>query len=383
MNSDSSFDFEPWDKQFTVDREYLVACELNDLEAVKYWLDQGANVNHWTDENIETVNYDVFDFGLKYAAKNNYPEICDLLLAQANINVNQKDFADYYGNWYGYVGCTFKTNHTPLMIAVQHGHSEIVKRLVKAPGIDLNFQEPHSHETAAMMAVSKTRYWSRWDEDRSYWKDVAEVNLEIVKILSKTEGVDWNLENVENETPFTRALMLKDLSCLKLLRKIPSIDWNYIRNRGICPSHRNRRFRCSPLGWTLATDLDPPSRNSEAAQFLLSLPDVQVNMEEIRRHITEAVKECKIYVYEKILQSKISNKLYVAAKMRNFKMSLKEGKFKSIFYFLKFALEKDMSKNIVDVLVSVLKTWDTLCIFGGRIRTKNEKKRIFNKLRFF
>ena len=26
---------------------------------------------------------------------------------------------------------------------------------------------------------------------------------------------------------------------------------------------------------------------------------------------------------------------------------------------------------------------NTLCIFGGRIRTKNEKKRIFNKLRFF
>ena len=156
--------------------------------------------------------------------------------------------------------------------------------------------------------------------------------------------------------------MLKDLSCLKLLRKIPSIDWNYIRNRGICPSHRNRRFRCSPLGWTLAIDLDPPSRNSEAAQFLLSLPDVQVDMEEIRRHITEAVKECKIYVYEKILQSKISNKLYVAVKMINFKMSLEEGKFKSIFFFLKFALEKDMSsKHIVDVLVSVLKTWDILC----------------------
>ena len=349
MNSDSSFDFEPWDKQFTVDREYLVACELNDLEAVKYWLDQGANVNHWTDENIETVNYDVFDFGLKYAVKNNYLELCDLLLAQANINVNQKDFADYYGNWYGYVGCTFKTNHTPLMIAVQHGHSEIVKRLVKAPGIDLNFQEPHSHETAAMMAVSKTRYWSRWDEDRSYWKDVAEVNLEIVKILSETEGVDWNLENVENETAFTKALMLKDLSCLKLLRKVPNIDWNCISNR-----------RCSPLGWTLALDLDPPSRNSEAARFLLSLPDVEVDMEEIRWHITEAVKECKIYVYKKILQSKISNKLCVAAKMINFKMSLEEGKFKSIFYFLKFALEKNMSKNIVDILVSVLKTWDII-----------------------
>ena len=41
-------------------------------------------------------------------------------------------------------------------------------------------------------------------------------------------------------------------------------------------------------------------------------------------------------------------------------MSLEEGKFKSIFYFLKFALEKNMSKNIVDILVSVLKTWDII-----------------------
>ena len=47
--------------------------------------------------------------------------------------------------------------------------------------------------------------------------------------------------------------------------------------------------------------------------------------------------------------------------MINFKMSLEEGKFKSIFYFLKFALEKDRrSKNIVDILVSVLKTWDII-----------------------
>ena len=40
------------------------------------------------------------------------------------------------------------------MMAVQHGHSEIVKWLV-APGIDLNFQEPHFHETAAMMESAK------------------------------------------------------------------------------------------------------------------------------------------------------------------------------------------------------------------------------------
>ena len=46
--------------------------------------------------------------------------------------------------------------------------------------------------------------------------------------------------------------------------------------------------------------------------------------------------------------------------MKYFKMSLGEGKFKSIFYFLKCALEKNMSKNIVDVLVSVLKTWDII-----------------------
>ena len=28
MNSDSSFDFEPWDKQFTVDHEYLVVDNI-------------------------------------------------------------------------------------------------------------------------------------------------------------------------------------------------------------------------------------------------------------------------------------------------------------------------------------------------------------------
>ena len=83
--------------------------------------------------------------------------------------------------------------------------------------------------------------------------------------------------------------------------------------------------------------------------ILKELEVIKVNFAEVKWHLTEAVKECKISVYEKILQSKISNKLYVAAKMRNFTMSLKEGKFKSIFYFLKFALEKDMSKNIVDV----------------------------------
>ena len=115
-DSDSSFDFEACDKQYTADLEYLGACERNDLEAVKYWLDQGANVNHWTYENIETGNYDAFDFGLKYAATKNYPELCDLLLAQPNIDVNQKDFADYEGNCYDYVGGTFKIYHTPLMI---------------------------------------------------------------------------------------------------------------------------------------------------------------------------------------------------------------------------------------------------------------------------
>ena len=40
-------------------------------------------------------------------------------------------------------------------------------------------------------------------------------------------------------------------------------------------------------------------------------------------------------------------------------------------------------KNIEVVMSHANVDRGTLCIFGGRIRTKNEKKRIFNKLRFF
>ena len=58
-------------------------------------------------------------------------------------------------------------------------HSEIVKRLVKAPGIDLNFQEPNCQESAAMIAVRRRRYWSVPDY---LWKDWEEE--ENVKILS-------------------------------------------------------------------------------------------------------------------------------------------------------------------------------------------------------
>ena len=98
---------------------------------------QGAYVNYWTAIDDETGHYreDVFEFGLKYAATKNYPELCDLLLEHPNIDVNMKEVRTYNGTYYGLSNSSGSWNlvHTPLILAVQYGHSEIVKRLVKAP----------------------------------------------------------------------------------------------------------------------------------------------------------------------------------------------------------------------------------------------------------
>ena len=112
------------DKYLEVNTKFLHACKNNDIDGefgVKYWISQGADVNYWDNDD--------YYYGLKYAAIENYPELCDFLLAQPNIDVNSAfKSRDYYS-----------TDH-PLNLAIKYGHTEIVRKLVKAPGIDLNCQ---------------------------------------------------------------------------------------------------------------------------------------------------------------------------------------------------------------------------------------------------
>ena len=134
-----------------------------------------------------------------------------------------------------------------------------------------------------------------------------------------------------------RALELKGwkgVRCLKLLRNVPSIDWNYFSTS---------QFEGSPLWWSLCTE----NKCRRVTRFLLSLPEVQVDIRELRDkdRYDKAMDVCK---------------LYVTKKMKKYKVSEEDTRKKSIFDFLLFALQKDLSSNIVALLLSALTTLDVV-----------------------
>ena len=118
---DNDNDVDARERKLIVDWEFLGACARNDLDKVKYWLKQGADVNCWTDDDDETgkSGEDVFVSGLKYAATRNYPELCDLLLEHPNIDVNMKEVRTYNGTYYGRSGSWYLV-HTSLILAVMN-----------------------------------------------------------------------------------------------------------------------------------------------------------------------------------------------------------------------------------------------------------------------
>ena len=266
--------------------------------------------------------------------------------------------------------------------------------MVKAPGIEFNFQEPIFKDYAAIIAVSRARYWSKLDYLSGDWEEDVEINLEIVKILSETEGVDWNLEDIDGDTAFAAALRLEDIKCLKVLRKVPSIDWSYI----------NTSY--STLVWTLIESGPPFYQHVKAARFLLSLPDVQVDIEELRNEelIDEAVEQCKLYVAKKRKKMnktvkktkkkpKVSKKIkvkkvYVTKKMKKFYAKIKikkhllndmtrkddDRKLESIFDFILIALQKDLNKSIVDVFLAALEPLDIVELVIYKVSNDDERK---------
>ena len=80
-----------------------MACDENNLSLVRELLSSGADVN-WRDDGGWS--------GLYIAARNNYEELLELLLAQTGVDVNIRD----------------NTNWTPLMLACWEGHENIVRR---------------------------------------------------------------------------------------------------------------------------------------------------------------------------------------------------------------------------------------------------------------
>ena len=331
-----------------VNDQFLQACKDNDLDGdfgVKFWIAKGADVNYgtYTDMDSERGHGEGYVFGLAYAATKNYPELCDWLLAHPDINVNMK---------YIRKGLFLNKVDTPLTLAVKAGHSEIVKKLAKAPGIDLNFQSLDGWwnfgESAAFLSISSTS------------SDIHSppINLDCVKVLAEVEGVDWNLEDSEGVTPFMRALMnrrMDSVKCLKVLRNISSIDWN-----NIYPPDYG--FKGSPFCYTLFTDHNVIPRYI-IPRFLLTLPDVQVDIDELKER----------YCFDKAV---MACKQHVLNKMNKYKIFWKGRRLESVsnFHFLLFALQRNLSKSIVGLLVAVLEPWDIVDLVNYKVANDEQTK---------
>ena len=64
------------------DGNFIRACEENQVDVVKKCLLKGNDVNQQSHD---------WWFGLLFAAYNDYPDLCDLLLKQPGLNVNLKN----------------------------------------------------------------------------------------------------------------------------------------------------------------------------------------------------------------------------------------------------------------------------------------------------
>ena len=116
-----------------MNNSYLKACEKNNCTVVRTLLFCGADVNWRRDANPG---------GLYIAARNNYGELLELLLAQTGVDVN--------------IGGGDNINSTPMMIACALGRENIVRRLCQVPDIQLNMRDDRG-ATALTWAVSHNK----------------------------------------------------------------------------------------------------------------------------------------------------------------------------------------------------------------------------------
>ena len=200
---------------------FLAACERNDLQEIQHTLVLGADVN-WRKKDDGWS-------GLHIAARRNYRELLDLLLAQTGVDVN------------------IRTNHndTPLMVACHMGHDNIVRRLCLFTGIQMNSRN-NSGFTALCYALyqNKPACVSVLILDHSvtdrYGRNVAQLAVEsnkangqrYLELLSGDRRVDWNIKNSAGDTPVMYCLKNNKIEMVRCLIDTPGVDLDTVDRDG-------------------------------------------------------------------------------------------------------------------------------------------------------
>ena len=230
------------------------AVRDRETEKISLLLAAGADAN-WAneDENGTTP--------LVLAAQKGHTECVRLLLAAPGIDVNKAN----------------KDGTTPLSWAAQKGHTENVSLLLAAPGININ-QVDSKGITPLFWAAS-------WN------------HTECVRLLLAAPGIDINLADTTGLTPFICAAGHGHTECVSLLLNAPGIDVNQTSQKGntaLCLATYYNRTECVNLLLnTPGIDVnmgipngDTPlmiaacNGHTECLRLLLSAPGIDVNKAE-------------------------------------------------------------------------------------------------------
>ena len=234
---------------------YLQACEENNNSLVRELLSSGADVNWRRDANGWS--------GLHFAARYNYGELLELLLAQTGVDVNIRD----------------NDNETPLMVACSWGRENIVRRLSQVTDIQLN--------------TGGYRGWT------ALHCAVLENKPACVSVLRGVAGVDWNVRNDFGDYPLTEAVESSHAECLQIILTVPEphLDLRVTDPRGrnfaqiAVEGNREDRQRCVELlsgdrrvDWNIKnSDGDTPvmyclkNNKIEMARCLINTPGVDLD----------------------------------------------------------------------------------------------------------
>ena len=168
---------------------FILYCEKNNIEKVKFYLNLGANVN---------FKFNYYYSALYYAVKHNSEELLEVILSHPDVDVN--------------IRCT--KGNTPLTDACERGNVNIVRRLCQVREINPNITTKFK-ETALSYAIYRN-------------------DIECVKILSTLTHipVDWNIRNIFGEYPIIMSLKYSEIEIFQILLSAPGIDLSVTDDRG-------------------------------------------------------------------------------------------------------------------------------------------------------
>ncbi|OCQ97280.1 hypothetical protein BCD64_20735 [Nostoc sp. MBR 210] len=239
------------------DENLLKAAEQGDVNAVRHWLAQGANINA-RDQRRKTK----YRTPLMLAASNGHLDVVNLLLEQ-NADINATDIVDanqgkspsiISDNYESLMAMGFFLGLTPLMLAAIKGYTNIVQVLV-ANQANLTTRDYSSKDALCLACVQG--------------------NLEIVQILMQA-GVNINQQDSEGDTPLLIALRNAHTELAKFLIN-SGADVNTKNHQDVTPLleavQKQQHFELVQMLIERGADFNAVSQDGDTAMTLADLFD--------------------------------------------------------------------------------------------------------------